>query len=153
MEMEEKSRIVLSRSSEWMNRTRSLKVMIDGQQAGTIGNGNTEEFSITPGQHTIACKIDWCSSRNFDVHLAAGETAYLHVRSGMKYYWQLVGPLLVVLILNLYFVFSEGGRPMWFNYVMILVGLPVLFYIFYYLTFGRKDYLVIVNDDKTLFGK
>lgn len=151
--MESTARIVLSRSSEWMNRARSFKVMIDGHQAGTISNGGTEEFKLEPGQHKIHCKVDWCSSREYDVTIGVGETAYLHVKSGMKYYWQFTIPLLVVLALNLYFVFADSRRPLWFNFVLIAVAAPAIIYILYYTLFNRKDYLAITKDETTLFGK
>ena len=151
--MESTSRIVLNRSSEWVNRARSLKVLVDGQQVGTIRNGNTEEFRIAPGAHTVTCKIDWCSSRDFEVNVRAEETAYLHVRSGLKYYWLFLAPLMMGLIVNFLLRFTPGGRPEWFNYVLIAIGVPALLYLFYFLTFGRKDYLVISRDEKTLFAR
>ena len=151
--METTARIVLTRSAEWMNRMRNYRVIIDGQKAGVIGNGATEEFRVAPGEHKVICKVDWCSSREFDVRIDNGETAYLHVSSGMKHYWYFVFPLFVVLAMNFYYVFSEGGRPMWFNYVLIVAALPTLLYVFYFLTIGRRDYLLLVRDDKTLFGK
>ncbi len=151
--MEPTSRIVLSRSSEWMNRARSFKVMIDGQQAGSISNGGTEEFKLEPEQHKIFCKVDWCSSREFDVNIAAGETAYLHVKSGMKYYWQFTIPLLIVLALNFYFTYSSSVRPMWFNYLLLAIAVPSVIYILYYTLFSRKDYLALGRDETTLFGK
>ncbi len=151
--MEGKARIVLRRSSEWLNRARNLKVFIDGEQAGTIANGDTKDFLLSPGPHTISCKVDWCSSRDFSVSLGENETAYLFVRSGMKYYWQTAFPLFVVLALNFYYVFSEGKRPEWLNYLLIIVALPALLYIMYYVTFGRRDYLVVSKDDKTVFSK
>ncbi len=151
--MEGKARIVLRRSSEWLNRARSLKVFIDGGQAGTIANGDTRDFIITPGQHTLSCKVDWCSSRDFSVSLGENETIYLFVRSGMKYYWQTAFPLFVVLALNFYYVFSVGKRPEWLNYLLIIVALPALLYIMYYVTFGRKDYLLLAKDDNPVSGK
>ncbi len=152
--MEGKSRIVLRRSSEWLNRARNLKVFIDGEQAGTIANGESKDFLLTPGHHNLTCKVDWCSSRDFGISLGENETAYLFVRSGMKYYWQTAFPLFVVLALNFYYVFSAGGkRPEWLNYLLIIVALPALLYMMYYVTIGRKDYLVISKDDKTGFSK
>ena len=127
--------------------------MIDGQQAGSISNGGTEEFKLEPGQHKIHCKIDWCSSREYDVTIGAGETAYLHVKSGMKYYWQFTIPLLVILFLNFYLTFSKAGKPVWFNFLLIAISVPAIIYILYYTLFNRKDYLLITKDETTLFGK
>jgi len=150
--MDNKARVILRRSSEWVNRARGLKVMIDGQQAGSIRNGSTEDFKVEPGTHKIFCKVDWCSSRELEFNAAAGEAVYLFVRSGMKYYWQVALPLLAVVLLNMYYIFSVGVRPTWLNYLLIIVALPACIYFFYYTTFGRKDYLVIRKDDKAGFG-
>lgn len=144
--MDEKARIVLRRSSEWINRARKLQVFIDGQQAGTISNGGTEDFRVDHGQHTISCKVDWCCSRDFNF-TANDETTYLFVQSGMKYYWLVAIPLFAVLALNFYYVFGAGGRPVWMDYLLIIVALPALLYLLYYVTFGRKDYLIISKDD------
>jgi len=127
--------------------------MIDGQQTGSISNGGTEEFKLEPGQHKILCKVDWCSSREYDVTIAAGETAYLHVKSGMKYYWQFTIPLLVILFLNFYLTFSKEEKPVWFNFLLIGIAVPAIIYILYYTLFNRKDYLAITKDETTLFGK
>ena len=128
-------------------------MLVDGQQVGTIRNGNTEEFRIVPGQHIVTCKIDWCSSREFEINVASGETSYLHVRSGLKYYWMLIAPLTVVLIAHFILNALPGGRPYWLDYAMIATAVPAFVYLFYFLTLGRKDYLVISRDEKTLFGK
>ena len=151
--MESNSRIVLTRSSEWMNRARRLRVYINGEKAGTIGNANTEEFKVQPGQHSVSCKVDWCSSRDFEVHLEAEQTVYLQVRSGMKHYWYFAVPLLGVLAINLFYLFTQPSRPVWLDFLLPAMALPLLLYIFYFISIGRKDYLVISNDDKTLFGK
>lgn len=149
--METQSRIVLTRSSEWMNRARSFKVLVDGQQVGTIPKGGSESYTVTPGGHKISCKVDWCGSREFDVNLQAGETAYLRVQSGMKYYWQFVLPMIMILFINAFMIFSGKQRPFWFNILIGLVCLPGAGYILYYTAFKRNEYLLVKYDDKSLF--
>jgi hypothetical protein len=151
--MEQQARIIINRSSEWMNKARAFKVMIDGQQAGTVKNGSSEEFKVEPGNHKVFCKVDWCSSREFELNLSPGETEYLNVKSGIKYYWHVVIPLVFVLAYNFILTLSKGGRPLWFNIVLLLAVVPSLGYIFYYLTVGKKDYLTLGRDEKGLFGK
>jgi hypothetical protein len=151
--METQSRIVLTRSSEWMNRARSFKVLINGQQTGTIGNGASESFAVSPGSHKVSCKVDWCSSREFDINLQPGETAYLRVQSGMKYYWQFVLPMIIVLFINAYLIFTGKERPFWFNILIGLTCLPGAGYILYYTAINRKEYLLLKYDDKSLFVK
>jgi hypothetical protein len=151
--MENTARIVLNRSSEWINRVRSFKVLIDGQEAGRISNGATEQFPVAAGTHMVGCKVDWCGSNDYELNLQHGETAYVHVKSGMKYYWQFTLPLFVMLLLNFFFTVAKMHKPAWFNILLILICVPAAIYILYYTLFNRKAYLVITKDDKTLFGK
>jgi hypothetical protein len=150
--MEKQARIIINRSSEWMNRVRAFKVFIDGEQVGTIKNGGAEEFKIDPGVHTVVCKVDWCSSQELGIVVSDGETEYLKVSNGMKYYYYLVIPMVVVLAYNFYIVMARAARPIWFSWVMALTVLPVLTYLFYYLTVGRKSYLLLQKDEKGFLG-
>ncbi|MGK2862103.1 MAG: hypothetical protein ACSLE0_09235 [Chitinophagaceae bacterium] len=54
--------IILTRTSEYVNRLRDYGVYIDGKKVGTMANGETKEFNVSSGQHTLFTKIDWCSS-------------------------------------------------------------------------------------------
>lgn len=146
--MEQQSRIILSRSSEWMNRARGFRVFIDGQEVGAIRNGGSEEFKVEPGVHTVVCKVDWCSSQEVGVVVSAGETEYLEVKSGLKYYYYFIYPMLAVLGYNFYLVMSREQRPIWFTWLLLFTVLPSLLYIFYYLTIGRKNYLLLQKNEK-----
>lgn len=150
--MDNQARIIIRRSSEWLNRLRGFRVMIDGQEAGRISNGATEEFKVAPGAHKIFCKIDWCSSRGYEVNLQAGETSYLFVRSGMKYYWQAAIPVIIMLALNLCYSLQDIRKPEWLLFGMIGLGLPVAGYFLYYTVFSRKDYLQLAADQKSGFS-
>jgi hypothetical protein len=57
------------------DRARAYKVMIDGQEAGTIRHGSQESFQVTPGTHEVFLKIDWCRSPKLTVDVAGGERA------------------------------------------------------------------------------
>jgi hypothetical protein len=49
---------------------RDYRVILDGQEIGRIGNGETKSFTIASGQHQIAVKIDWCSSNELTFSLS-----------------------------------------------------------------------------------
>jgi hypothetical protein len=57
------------------DRARAYKVMIDGQEAGTIRHRQQESFQLTPGGHEVFLKIDWCRSPKLAVDVASGERA------------------------------------------------------------------------------
>lgn len=149
--MEQNARVILNRKNEWVNRARSLKVFVDGVQAGAIKNGQSEEFHISEGKHTISCKVDWCSSREFEFDLAAGQTLTLRVQSGMRYYWQIIIPFVIVMLINLFMILGKRERPELINTLILLTALPVIIYMLYYTVIKRKDYLKISKDDSGMF--
>ncbi len=104
--MDSKTKIIISRSSEWMNRLRTYKVFINGKQAGTVKNGVSEEFAVEPGVNSVQCKVDWYSSQPFNVDVKEGETNYLRVKSGIKYYWL----FMVAIIVGVFIMFSYKGK-------------------------------------------
>jgi hypothetical protein len=144
--MENKCRIVLTRPKEWVNRARRFNILVDGNKTSTIASGGSEELWVEPGTHTLSAKVDWCSSRDYPLQLETGKTVYLNVRNGMKYYVPLLMPMVVVLLMNLYYIFSHTKKPDWFPYVLIAGILPAAVYMVYYLTIGRKDYIAIESD-------
>lgn len=151
--MESKTKLVLTRKSEFVNRARGFRVLIDGQQAGIIRNGGAEEFHLAPGQHQVICKIDWCSSREYSIDIREGETVYLQVGSAMKYYWHLAIPLLIFLAINLYLSYTRQPKPIVFTYVLFASAAVVIGYLVYYTVINRKGYLLLEKDTTTLFGK
>ncbi|MFT3824953.1 MAG: hypothetical protein QM731_13605 [Chitinophagaceae bacterium] len=151
--MENKTKIILNRKQEWINRARSFKVYIDGSEVGRIRNDSAEEFSISPGEHVVQCKVDWCTSRTVTINLRQDEKAYLKVQSGMKYYLYLVIPLFIGVLLNLVWrTQGVAAKPAWFYIVQTMLILPALCYLFYYVTFGRKQYLLLEADKDNLFA-
>ncbi len=149
--MDNKTKIIVSRSSQWMNRLRTYRVLINGKQAGAVKNGSSEEFLVEPGTNSIECKVDWCGSRAFSMNLQQGETAYLRVRSGMKLYWLFFIAIFVGVFLLVYYR-GNADKPSWVTPVMLVSLIPAALYSLYYLTIGRKDYLVLEKDTKNIFA-
>ncbi len=54
--------IKIRRSSEYINKMRAIKILVDGKEIGSIADGETKEFTTAEGQHKIEAKIDWCGS-------------------------------------------------------------------------------------------
>ena len=71
--------IRIKRMNEYSNLMRDYKIFIDGQQVGTIANGETKSFSTTAGQHTVTTKIDWCSSPDVTIDVEENQTVDLNV--------------------------------------------------------------------------
>jgi hypothetical protein len=150
--METKTRIILRRPNEWLNRGRSYKVLLDGAEVGSIRSGATEEFTITEGKHQLQCKMSWYSSAELLVELRQGQVEYLIVRSGMKYYWPLFFLLLVGISINLFYLGQPGTKPIWASLIQLMMILPALLYMLFYLSVGRKQYIVVEEDKDNVFA-
>lgn len=128
--------IRLERKSEYINRAREYTIILDGNTVGTISNGETKDFTITKGTHTIRAKIDWCSSPDFNLEIEENETCNLRV-GGFKNRNEFM--LTGLGIMALHFILSKFAN---FEYTIYL-AIPVALILIYYLTFGRKKYLTI----------
>ena len=128
--------IILNRTSEYLNRLRSYAVYIDGKKAGTIANGETKEFAVTAGHHSIVTKIDWCSSKTISFTISDDEIKEFKV-GGFKNAKWLMPAALIVIVLN-YLLNVRYG----FEYLFYLV-VPVFLLLVYYFIVGRKRYITL----------
>lgn len=130
------STIRIKRTDEYINRMRTYMILIDGQQVGTIANGETKDFTTTAGQHTVTAKIDWCSSPVVLMDMNDHQIESFKV-GGFKNS-QLLMPIGLGLIV-LHFILSQFAD---FEYTILLVA-PFLLSLAYYLTIGSKKYLTL----------
>lgn len=61
----------------WRDRGRAYKVLVDGQQDGRVKNGGSFEWPVEAGEHRVQLKLDWASSPEVPVTVAADETSVL----------------------------------------------------------------------------
>jgi hypothetical protein len=59
------------------DRLRPYRVIVDGKRVGGVRNDRTEEFTTTPGEHTVQLKIDFVGSPVLRITVEAGETVTL----------------------------------------------------------------------------
>lgn len=130
--------IILNRTSEYVNRLRNYGVYIDGKKVGTIANGETKKFNVSPGQHSIVNKIDWCSSPTVTINISDDEVKSFKVGGFKNANW-LMPTAFIVIVLS-YIVNSKYG----FKYLFYLV-IPAFLLLVYYLTVGRKRYLTLTE--------
>jgi hypothetical protein len=130
--------IKIQRTAEYNNRLRDYKIFIDGQNVGTIANGETKEFETNAAQHTITAKIDWCSSQDISIEVKENQTKILKV-SGYKY-GRFITPISIVIIV-LHFILSKLTGIGYFIYLVA----PLLFVHVYYMSIGRKKYLTLAE--------
>jgi hypothetical protein len=65
--------IRLKRATQYADKHRAYKVVLDGLVVGEIRDGEAREFSVPQGPHTFWLKIDWCSSNKLDFESNDGD--------------------------------------------------------------------------------
>jgi hypothetical protein len=56
-------------------RRGQFRIILDGQDAGSIANGESTELPLTPGQHTLRISVGRYSSREISFDVADGHVA------------------------------------------------------------------------------
>lgn len=146
------TKIVINRKSEWVNKRRDYKILIDGTEAGKLANGGSEEFTITPGIHKVQCKINWCSSPELELEIKDGETKFLKTGSEMKFYT--VGYIFLLVFILSPLIFRQLGiaLPAMYSTIQAAYLIPYLLYIVYYLTLAKNRYAFLIEDKDNFFN-
>ena len=76
--------ILKSETANWADVTRAYKVIIDGIEVGVIKNGETKEYDLNEGFHSLQLKIDWCSSQAESFVVKNGDTIYANCAPAKK---------------------------------------------------------------------
>lgn len=130
--------IKIQRTSELNNRLRDYQIYIDGEKIGKIADGETKDFLISSGKHSIVVKIDWCSSPEISFNIIDTDTKTFNV-GGFKGGNKVV--LITIGLVALYFILKV---LLHYKYAIFLL-LPVPFVLGYYITIERKKYLILTE--------
>lgn len=133
------AKIKIKRSSEYNNKMRAIKILVDGKQIGTIADGEMKEFITSEGHHKIQAKIDWCGSPEILFDINNSETKYFKIESFGQKNKFINSIYLVLAITILHFILV---KTIDFHYTFILL-LPSFILLLYHLTIGRKKYLTL----------
>lgn len=74
----------ITRDKGYADLVRTYIVMVDGKKIGELRNGESKEFAISPGDHSITAKIDWCSSKTLRFHVKDGDTLSFDICSNLR---------------------------------------------------------------------
>lgn len=127
--------VIIERSNEFNNRLRDFGVYIDDTKVGTIANGETQEYEVNSGEHTIFCKIDWAGSQKIKFNTDTDLVKIFKVSANRSSKWSTLlalGGFILFLILK-YSGFSTPYYTLFF--------IPIFLIGVYYITIGRKKYL------------
>lgn len=70
--------ITLIRGIEPTNYIRKYSVILNGKVKTYIKSGETIHIPISPGEHNIQVKIDWCKTKPYKVSLVEGQNVELY---------------------------------------------------------------------------
>jgi hypothetical protein len=145
------AKLILTRKGSMLNRRQPFRVFVDGVEAGQVKNDDTEEFTLTPGTHTVHAKISWMSSAVESIEIKEGENTYRTLGSGLKF----IGPLYVLMLIGVlfpfYFHFIKTPVPDYVGTLKTVLIFPAIIYYILYISVFRKNYLVIAEDKSSPF--
>ena len=78
------TKIIIERISQYANGAREIKIFIDGQLIGSIKNGETKEFIIKPGNREVLAKIDWCRTLPISFNIEQNMSARFELGSRLQ---------------------------------------------------------------------
>lgn len=128
--------VVINRTNEYVNRFRDYGIYIDGKKAGYIANGETKEFTVSSGHHSLIAKIDWCTSRALTFDIDGNEVKDFKV-GGFKYANWIMQIGMLFFFLN--YIVNKKYSSEYLFYLII----PGFLLLVYHLSFGRKRYLTL----------
>lgn len=67
------AKLMINRSSEYSNKLRSIGIYLDDKKIGDIADGESKEFEVEEGVHTLRAKIDWCRSNPINLKINSEE--------------------------------------------------------------------------------
>ncbi|MFJ3224597.1 hypothetical protein ACIPJS_14760 [Streptomyces sp. NPDC086783] len=68
---------MVRRDGAYRDLLRGYEVLIDGRKVGQVRRRQRARYDVTPGPHTVRMRIDWCSSPDVKITVAAGESVTL----------------------------------------------------------------------------
>jgi hypothetical protein len=82
--------LAIRRTHQWANRARAIKLFLNGESVGTILDGETKEFPVTPGEVTVTASIDWCAAEPLAFMVPAGTTKDIELGCNFRGFLQVV---------------------------------------------------------------
>lgn len=67
----------ITRSSQWANAARKIRIFVDGQEVGAVGHGKSIELPLPSGSHDVEATLDWCRTPRVPVQIDRGATVEL----------------------------------------------------------------------------
>lgn len=134
--------VIVKRTSEFSYKLSDYIVIIDNDKVGIIADGETKEFEIGIGRHTISVKLGLVNSPKISFEIGNDSEVKVFQVGSSKYgtirhpKWTLKAlGVLVMLLLAITFIFSLP--------IVYSIFLIVVITILYFVILGRSYYLSI----------
>jgi hypothetical protein len=72
------------RDSGYADLIRFYVIVLDGKRVGKIWDGDTKELTVSPGQHTLSIRIDWCGSETIPFTFEEGSSTIFEVKNNCR---------------------------------------------------------------------
>jgi hypothetical protein len=72
------------RDSGYVDLVRFYEIVLDGKRVGKIWPGDTTELSVSPGQHSLLLRIDWCGSETIPFTVEEGSSILFEVKNNFR---------------------------------------------------------------------
>lgn len=76
--------IIIERKSSLSNKFTNYNVYLDGNKIGCLSDGETAEFNIEPGNHTLQIKMNISASNKIEFEHEANQFLYFETGSNIK---------------------------------------------------------------------
>ena len=98
----------------WSDGLRAYRILVDGEEVGSVRVGKTLRVAVEPGTRTVEARIDWCASRPVTAVFAPGRVVTLQVYPGLEGLSVFLAPVFLLFRRREYLKLervSGGGRP------------------------------------------
>jgi hypothetical protein len=133
-------KVIIERTSEYQNKARKIGIYINGEKVGTISDGESQTFEVTPGKQQIFAKVDWCRSKKNEIIFSENEVKTL-VLGGYKYGGIMTQFILVIL---LFYYLLKYAFDVQFDFLIVFALIGFL-YQMYFITFGKNTFLNLTD--------
>ncbi len=135
--------LVINRSSDFLNKYKEVKILIDGTSVGIVADGETKVFDIQAGEHTIKAKMDWRGSKE-QLFSVQKDGKVIYKLAGFK--GRKVIVVLSAIALLSTFILPRESEAYIRTIIMLATLCSVVLFMLYILTVGRNSYLTLEQE-------
>ena len=75
--METSGILIIRRPKGFVDRVRSYRILVDGEEAASLRADSSATIPVPPGTHVVHARIDWTSSPRLEIDVDEGATVTL----------------------------------------------------------------------------